>query len=309
MRSTKQFLLCLLIMPILAFCQISKKQESIEQKIVEYKDYVIYEDQPKTGYYLQINSQNCHYDVILNDLSVMDYNSPFPVYSVRPPLNYEILKSGEQRLSIIMKPMEKGEMLSERAHINIRLMKYNDMTDKYNEFGGYTDILEWESPVMDKNLPIYTYQTVFNAEVPYERNRMDYAVDLSKMDEKELYKEVVERFELFHYYFLNDFDKFNEEARVPINNSHFAVYKTREDLEEVLLDNKNTLADPLIRDNLQPIKDFKLAFYGNNRVVTLKRLNDDGNIMWAKDPETGMESYYMPIYIYKDKRDNRWYKW
>ena len=171
------------------------------------KDIVSFNNKPKSGYFLQINSQNCHYKVLVNDLLSTSYTDPYPAYSIRPMMNYEISKSGEQKLSIIVTPIQ-GEKLTRNADVTIRLMRYADMSDKENEFGGATTLLEWEMPQIDENanLPIFRFDTVFKAEVPYEVKTLNYATDLTKMDKDVLLKEVVNQFETLHSYIKNDYD-------------------------------------------------------------------------------------------------------
>ncbi|MDB0613258.1 hypothetical protein PL371_15605 [Tenacibaculum maritimum] len=47
---------------------------------------------PKHGYYLQINHQNCHYEVRVNDEEAYQYRDRYPVMSIRVPINSEYTK-------------------------------------------------------------------------------------------------------------------------------------------------------------------------------------------------------------------------
>ena len=148
------------------------------------------ENKEKSGYYLQINNQNCRYDIRVNDFCTSKYADPFPSYSVRTPLNGEILKSGKQTLSIRVTPFQ-GTKLSENADLSIRLMRYPNMLDKENEFGGSTTIMEWEMPQIKEELPYVQFDTIFNAEVPYDIKDINYAMDLSNMDKEEFIYQLV----------------------------------------------------------------------------------------------------------------------
>ncbi|MGV0922985.1 hypothetical protein [Empedobacter tilapiae] len=278
-------------------------------KIDTSKDYIIDEKKPKTGYYLQINNQNCHYKILVNDLLGCTYNDSYSAFSVRIPINTEILKSGEQKLSIVVLP-NQGDKLTRNADITISLMRYADMSNQ-TDFGGSTTIMDWEMPaIQDKeNLSMFRFDTIFKAEVPYEMNTIHYATDLTKMDKDILLKEVVNQFELMHDYIKNDYDKFNVLAVESVKHASMPVYQTEQELLQVLENNKKGFTEPENKKILQPLENYKMVLYGNGRIATLERLHDSGRIIWGKNPETGNEKFSLPLFIYKDTRDNQWHMW
>lgn len=307
MKRVINLLFAFLLMQTIA-CQ-NKKDKKMNNNFNRESDYVVFNDKPKTGYFLQINNQNCHYKVLVNDFLTNAYTDAFPAFSIRTNLGYGINKSGEQKLSILVYPMN-GDKLSRNADITIRLMRYADMTDKANEFGGATTILEWEMPQVEDrdNLPFYRFDTVFNAEVPYEITTIHYAEDLSKMDKEVLLKEVVDQFTTLYGYIKNDYDKFNDFAKGNINIIKLPSYKSENDLKELLLQNKRDFENPKYKNTLQPLENYNLVLYGNGRIATLERQKDRGRIIWCKDEE-GDEILSLPLFIYKDKRDNQWHIW
>lgn len=259
----------------------------------------------KSGYFLQINNQNCHYEIRVNDFQVLKYVDIYPVYSVRPGINSEILKSGQQKISIRVRPL-KGNVLSKNADITIRLLRYPNMLDKENDFGGSTTIMEWEMPQITAALPYFQFDTVFNATVPYEIKELDNAIDLSQMDKVQLTKEVVKEFKDIHKMLITDIATFNSKQKSAFNRTAIVNYYTQEFIKEVLDDNEQTLSE---EDKIEPIENYILRLYGNGRVATLERIHDGGRIIWAKDPDTGNESLSLPLFIYKDNRDNNWHIW
>uniref|UniRef100_UPI0039A63ABB hypothetical protein n=1 Tax=Ornithobacterium rhinotracheale TaxID=28251 RepID=UPI0039A63ABB len=301
------------LLSILALLQfISCKYEKSKDMMKTFnreKDYVVFENKPKTGYYLQINSQNCHYKVLLNDLLVLTYNDQYPAYSVRPGLNTKILKSGQQKLSIIVTP-QKGDYLTRNSDITIRLIRYADMSNK-DDFGGSTIMMEWEIPAIkdtDK-LPVFRFDTIFKADVPYEMNTIDHAVDLSKIDKDVLLEEVVSKYKKYQSYIKNDYDKFNQEVQDKILSSSIPNYKSKKEVMEVLYENKKDFESEKYNSTLQPIENYQMKLYGDGRIASLERLKDGGRIIWCKDPKTGEETLSLPLFIYKDQRDNQWHIW
>ncbi len=107
---------------IVSFVSFAQKQNNNEQNQSSMTN-----DQPsgykyvnanRPGYYLQINNQNCYYEIDTNNLSTGEYYGVYPSYSVRYPLNLQILKSGEQTISLKILPF-KGEILSPKAHLEM----------------------------------------------------------------------------------------------------------------------------------------------------------------------------------------------
>ncbi|WCC43738.1 hypothetical protein PJW08_00290 (plasmid) [Tenacibaculum finnmarkense] len=286
-------------------CKELKKTKIAMQKLPSSS--TIDKTKEKSGYFLQINNQNCHYEIRVNDFLALKYNDPYPAYSVRPPINYKILKSGEQKLSIRVTPLQ-GNVLSKNADITIRLLRYPDMLDKENDFGGSTIVMEWEMPQIKAALPYFQFDTIFNARVPYEINELDNAIDLSKMDKEQLTKEVVGQFKGMLNLMITDYDQFNILHRPLFDRLMISGYLTLDWINEILEDNKKATTEEF-KGNMQPIENYTLRLYGNGRVATLERLNDGGRIIWAKDPDTGNETYSLPLFIYKYKRDKKWRIW
>ena len=77
---------------------------------------------------------------------------------------------------------------------------------------------------------------------------------------------------------------------------------------EVLLDNKKEFEDPENKKLLQPLESYKMVLYGYGHIATLERLKDNGRVIWFKDSD-GDEVLSLPLFIYKDTRDNQWHIW
>ncbi|WP_062062558.1 hypothetical protein [Aquimarina longa] len=256
------------------------------------------------GYYLQINNQNCYYELEINELSSGEYYGEYPVYSIRVPLNLEILKSGEQSLSLKVFPY-KGDTLSPKANLQMRLIKYADMTDLENEYGGSTVLWNWEMPeIGEQHLPLFAYDTIFKAEVPWEINTLDTkATDLSKIDRDKLLEEVIAEFTKIRASIINKTQD-KETIMRGMKRSSVQVYSSEEEDLEVLegMINLGDGKEP------QPLENFEMRLYYHNRVVTLVKNDDKEPAIWFKHPETGARSW-QPVYIYKDNTTGKWERW
>ena len=124
---------------------------------------------------------------------------------------------------------------------------------------------------------------------------------------KKLLKEVTHKFKEMHRMMLEDYDSFNLIHKPAFDKQKINKYLTESFNEEVMQDNKNGITEE--KENMQPIENYVLKLYGNGKIATLERMKDGGRIIWAEDPDTGTESLSLPLYIYKDKRDNQWHIW
>ncbi|WP_282057149.1 hypothetical protein [Maribacter luteus] len=268
----------------------------------ELRNYKFLDDS-RPGYYLQVNSQNCHYEIRVNDLNGGKYYDPYSSYSVRIPLNQRIFKSGEQSLSVKVLPFN-GDTLSKQASLQLRLMMYPDMTDKENDYGGSTVLWEWEMPHIEQDLPLFAMDTVFEAKVPYKIDILDkYATDLSKMDEKELLSEVLNLFEQRHRQ-LKNYGENEKLMNDILQRAHVQLYYSQEKINEL---SSKTTQRP--NEVLQPLENFELRLYGNGRIVTLLNTFDYDSAIWWADKDTGEPIGWQPVYLFKNKDTGEWHIW
>ncbi len=304
MKKIELFTVLFLLLSLTSCSQKPNKMNEIDKQIYKfYKNYKFLNN-TRPGYYVQINNQNCYYEMRVNDLAAGEFYDEYPAYSQRIPINYNILKSGEQKLSLTVMPF-KGDTLSAKANIQLRLMRYPDMTDLENDFGGSTTLWEWEMPhIGNQNLPFVKFDTVFKADVPYKIDVLDkYATDLSKLDKGVLVKEVLTEFTKKRNSIINSTQD------IDLLRSHLAivlvqVYENEEFLDEIVDDSMifGEGKEP------QPIENHKLKLYYNNRIATLVNKDDKESAIWFKNPNTGAISW-QPHYIFKDKETGTWHVW
>ncbi|SDF00673.1 hypothetical protein [Cellulophaga baltica] len=268
-----------------------------------YKDYK-YSNRKRPGYYLQINNQNCHYEIDINDLSCGEFYDPYPMYSVRLPLNLNILKSGEQKLSLKVLP-DVGDFIKESASLQLRLMRYDDMLDIENEFGKSKVIWEWKMPnVGEHKLPIFIFHTTFEAKVPYKLEILDlYATDLSVLDKKVVLEEVLKEFQLKKESIVNNTQDRDYLIR-HLNRAFVQIYPDNELLAK-------TVDDMMIVENhmeLQPLENYEIRFYYNYKIATLVRKENKQSAIWFNNTSK-KEKSYQPYYIFKNKKTGTWHMW
>ncbi len=285
-------------------CSVYGQQKKNMNTQTSQQNNYPYKNDSRPGYYLQINNQNCYYKLRINDFKGGYYFGMYPSYSVRIPLNLQILKSGTQSLSLKIVPY-KGDTLSPKANLQMRLIKYADMTDLENEYGGSTVLWNWEMPdIENQKLPLFVYDTVFNAEVPYTINTLDTkAVDLSKIDKDILLEKVLTEFTRIRATIINKTQD-KEALSKAIKRPLIQLYKGKK-LKEEVIDGMINLGDG---KEPQPLENFEMRMYYHNRIVTLVRKVNKRAAIWFEDPETGGTSW-QPVYIYIDKVTGKWVRW
>ncbi|WP_282164900.1 hypothetical protein [Cellulophaga baltica] len=297
-------LFSILLLALVANGQHKVDYDQVDTEITNhYKDYK-YSNKKRPGYYLQINNQNCHYEIDINDLSCGEFYDPYPMYSVRLPLNLNILKSGEQKLSLKVLP-DVGDFIKESASLQLRLMRYDDMLDIENEFGKSKVIWEWKMPnVGEHKLPIFIFHTTFEAKVPYKLETLDlYATDLSELDEKVVLEEVLKEFQLKQKSIVNNTQDRDYLIR-HLNRAFVQIYPDNELLAK-------TVDDMITVENgmeLQPLEDYEIRFYYNYKIATLVRKENKQSAIWFNNTSK-KEKSYQPYYIFKNKETGTWHMW
>ncbi|WP_407265253.1 hypothetical protein [Tenacibaculum maritimum] len=298
---------------------IKKEKQPMRKKLDVNSENTFDKEAPKHGYYLQINHQNCHYEIRVNDEEAYQYRGRYPVMSIRPSLNPLIYKNGKQSLSIRVFPI-KGAFLSKMADLSIGLFYYTDMSDEENSYGELVHLLDWELPkIENEETPMVRLDTVFKATVPYEIKNLDHAVDLSKMDKDELLAEVVAEYKAIFKLMQRDYYQYYIERDKPsFDRSDMWFYTTEESSRKVSENNATFFKEDL--EEIQPIENYKLNLYAYGKTVSLRRMIDNGNVICKAEIleedhppyyKKGEKNYYegLPVRLYKDKRDNQWHIW
>ena len=168
----------------------------MELEIAELiKDYQ-YKDSPKMIYQLEVNSLNCNYEIDVNDFPIIMSRDNFPFTHYNPSLNNQILKSGKQTVSVKIFPLD-DKTINEETFIELNLTAFchSDNLSQNSDFKGNT-ILKWKIFPKEKSLLTLNHDTIFKATVPYDLSVLkSYHSDLSKIDENQLFEEVLKQFE------------------------------------------------------------------------------------------------------------------
>ena len=295
--------------------------ETIANQVQRYKKEPIY--------YLRIGKANCLIEVLVND--VPTYKN-YSLDNLATPLeiNHKILKSGTQTVTVRMYPVgdlikeeyDYGEtvtILSDASAVHITVLHADH---KGNE--GIDDeetVITHNSPTKDETgevfagsgLPFFEYIFTFEAIVPYHiENSWDTAVDLTKLDQKDVEQQAV----TYYNNFLSQIKNGNIDAHARSNYYNMLTqaqtyYKTQAEIQEVWDDELAVLENPTRELDLFDSKYKVLECASGGGVYLRYKAPEDPQLLhksmaWvfykdSKDADNGWVEYYN-IYLYCSKK-------
>ncbi len=316
-----------------AMVQNQKKQTTLDQINIQdiTSDNIVaaihakvqrYKAEPM--YYLRIGKANCLIEILVNDFPA--YKS-YELSNLASPLriNSKILKSGTQTVTVRMYPV--GDLIKEEYEYGETITQLGDASavsitvtqiDKQSEmsFDDEHEVIKHHSPTTDTDgevfagsgLPFYEYSFEFTAEVPYDlsENSWGNAADLQKVKPEYLEEEALKYYQTF----LNEFKKGNKDyiAKLYFESMFIEAqtyYHSKDEIQEVWNETLELLSNSTIE--AQPIKEYELVLYANERVAFL-RLKTKEELFyrnkcagWVKyDDNYG---WFFGLYLYCPKKD------
>ncbi|WP_206156115.1 hypothetical protein [Chitinophaga fulva] len=253
----------------------TKNQGIKEKYLSSYKLIKKYDYNPH--FYLDMNSYNCTYEVLINDMPAYSFygsgNQGGTVFPVSPL----ILKSGKQAITIRVFPQVDDNdkmarfLLAKNCGLEVKVVAGDDDKETPKE---YKQLFRYKMPeVQQDNVPYLEYTGVLEATTPYHLKGWSESQDLRKEDKARLTTEVL-AFYLRYRQLMAD-RKMDEIAGL--------VYNREVEVEQALFQNKpGDAADTWDRfakiktSNLDmlPLEHYELKFFGNGRVVGLIRTDD-----------------------------------
>lgn len=296
-----------LLLCVYSCAQENKKNMKTNQNIYNLsKDIKQFKDETK--YQIVVASNQCSYEVLVNDLPVYQFFheiSGGPAGDVRP-INVAISKSGKQKLSIKMYPgydtdtKKFKEFLGENAGVKVTIEKdeeeiYTISTPQIDKGQGKIRFPFTERKYFEENF-------VFDANVPYniaslENSEVLITKDTEKL--KELTKEVVAKYNQIRNIYLNGSkdelaDLYYEREKRFAQQMYLTSSEIRNRWDKEIL----FRTDPNISFfDLKPIENYKLVFYGEGKIVTLLKINNNESSLWGGNKVKGEEGFLYNVFF------------
>ncbi|MDR6545765.1 hypothetical protein J2810_001813 [Chryseobacterium rhizosphaerae] len=281
------------------------------------KDIKKYPQEPM--YKLILTSSECSFYLLVNDIPLYKFfGSSGGVGATSLPMNWNIAKSGKQKITVRMYPkyssaskeMEKTLGLNAGVKFSIeRELKGEDET-----------VFEFKTPFKDfdgkggggfpyPNKPYYEETVFVNLEVPYQISVLDnaeklYTDDTDKL--KQLQQEVLSKYNQIRNIYLkgtkDDLANVNygKEKRIAQQ-----MYYTPQELKSGWDNDYQFRTDSNLEFfDLKPIENFKMTFYADGKLVCLEKINNKKSALWGgfkrKDKDIGTTTYII-MYLYRPK--------
>lgn len=265
------------------------------------------------NYKVYINTRNS-YDALVNNLLIgHDYGSA--KQEVGYLANKAILKSGKQKLQIRLYPeYKKGRILetfTNDDYLKVKVERYiwniNGFIDKKAE------IIKYELPKFDANGNLIDYtpkneltiDLEFEAKVPYTLKGWTDGIVFNKNDSVKLKKKLVNEYNKQIEYLKHK--QFEKVIRESIQRDYEQVryyYLPKTEYIRKFHDSKEE------KETYLPLENYEIYFYGDGRLITLRRIDNenmgDGALVFEtidKDNETWITS--LELYFYQPQGSDK----
>ncbi len=251
------------------------KQRPIDQL---YKNTKQLEYPSMPQYYIEGYQSGCYYEILVNDMLVFKHFKYVGLANHSTPINDMILKSGLQKITIKLYPL--GE-IDNKNYTTIdpddtfRLKIF--MRDQKKTYKAFEyDFLKEHEVKIKTSVPYFEETITFNAEVPYQLDGWSNSKNLTEMDQDQLEKEIL----LFYKNYgiiLNDRDEKQWAKTVSKRERervHSVDYNNKKSIEKRINEYKHSFDNEVLE--VPELDNYKISFFGNGRVVTLRSLDRQG---------------------------------
>lgn len=296
----------ILIISLISLQSCGQNKKNMDVKATEilgnlYKN-VKHNDQ-RINYQAMIFIGGCNYEVLINDYPVDRYFGPGDGSSSgSTPINIAILKPGIQKWKIKVYPVrDRKEVNGEvtlvpqniiqpgaRVEMEIEGVRFSENGDIEKRFGKVVkfeaslkkDDKSGQNMLSDAGKPYIEYSGTFQADVPYTLSGWENSTDLSKMNSTVLEKQLLKEYQKFHGWLQNG--KLDEMANAKLTaekevaQAFFYDKKTNENFLSTFLQRWGQKGL-----KMQPLENYKVAIYGDGKIVTLIDNIDGSSPLWG----------------------------
>lgn len=294
----------LLLIALHVSCDQKNKKQAL---LKEMNEMAIAPKEKQLTYAIHINAKT-PYEIFLDDIPV-ERDSESGMNSTIE-LNQYLLQNGDHELKVIYLPRPDAEDgLLDPTHVynskdskwNIYFVNFLKNPDEALGYEGEIDYENNELEVLPPPKPVPFWEQTFNLEVkdlPYELEGWKNGQDLSKIDERELKKEVFQYFNKIR----DLLDKGKIDEYIALNKKKYlemAVCLYTEDVSSYWSESKKNKLSSYCTGNMWPIKeeDYALKLYANGKLASLERITTFKNQGLIAETET--DYWYYNFLLFK----------
>jgi hypothetical protein len=280
----------------------------IEEIIKNIKHYPI-----EKVYKFSYESYYAFFDVRVNDIPIQNEFEDFSSASAFE-INPCIYKSGKQKVLYKMYPVGKVEdkfynTLRDNSYLEIYLRSYdkkNESADDltYNHYKTPSKIVKLIDGFSKEKFEgagkeYYEGSFEIDVKVPYEMHPIfENAKNLLKIDKVDLQKKLLDTYQkVWNVYNNKEYDNIAKISYDALKEEHISKYDNEKYITEIWTTLLNAYKSNTFE--MQPIKDYKLEFFADGKLIALMSTNPDfrnrGNTaLWAKVIHEGVLT---PLFI------------
>lgn len=273
----------ILILLVLLFSCGNNKLNT-EKETINFREKIV------TNIYYLTYDFSGDFEIIFNGISIKR-NKESGVSNGLEYLNPYISKSGEQNISLIIKPLNPNQ----KIQINDVKNYYIDIIYTDNgEPSPIHNVKRCSFPAISKPADSLVYNWTFDADVPFEINSLENAKDLTKENQSKLLQDVIAEYQKVHRLIndgeINEYMKIYKNSRErEMMSMYYDESKQREYLNGL---EKRTLSS---KGFMQPLNDYKLLIHPNNKVVSL--VDSNGKTpLYSLDNSGKRKTYGLHLY-------------
>lgn len=226
----------------------------------------------KPFYKISIKASTCFFDIQVNNVSLlsMDIKGQLPI---TVPLNYLILESGLQELSVKIMPNVGDTTISEDTKFSFILQLFN----AENNFEHIKDVASYEldKDMLKSGLPVIEHTIKFNADMPYKLSAWQNSIDLKTISNiRERIKVFCKKIETLIS--TKQYDEFISLMNEKEKNTVISMYLSNAVSKKRMNDLVKDFEDGFKMTPLS-VDDF-LIYYADNKVVKPVKKDMDSSI-------------------------------
>ncbi len=287
-----------------------------EKNIIEELNKQVKEYSTEKVYIFRYENYDCYFEVFINDIPCYkDYRDSRAGSAF--DINQCIFKNGTQKVTYKMYPATDenpdAEKFVQSTYLSLELKSY----DKKNKDADDIIYQDYKTPEIDgidqygdsakifiatgKNY--YEGSFTFEAEVPYQLKGFEKMQDLRKLDAKVLQNKLLNKYqEVWQVYQNKQYDDIARISYENLRDQFIAKFDDKKQISEVWEMLTDIYKQPTFE--MQPLKDYKLQFFADGKLVALMQTSNDRRVkgnsaLWTKvDYDGGVRPVFSNRYFY-----------
>jgi hypothetical protein len=294
-----------LILFIIISCMSNNKNNKMSQSKISEIHNKIEKYDKNIIVFFNVNYLSCSVEILVNDMPVyINLNGKDKSgESVSLQINEYILTSGNQKLTMRIYPTTNNKDILNTSISNISTFKLNIVygNPKSQKIKDYQNAINYEmdNTKLITNTPFIEIKKEFTIkEIPYKLKGWSESVDLRKEDKDKLNIEALSFYNSIKSNFTNkDIEELSSKVfKRELEKSQANYFDTKEDSQKI---SNSLLKEINTNQTMLPIENYKMFFYGDGRVISLIRVDDEYRGESVIIGETQNDYNFYPIYLHR----------